>query len=98
MLLGFRDRDWVGVDKMAYASISANQNELPEGWAGAASLEQPEETFDCHIHDLIGRFFARRQMDDVAYPIQGILYRLAMLYGAAHNLEPVIAIEHTLVA
>ena len=71
MLLRLGDRDRVGIDEMADAGIAADQDELLEGRADAAGLQQPEQALDRHVHDLIGRFLAGRQVHARGSPLPG---------------------------
>ena len=50
---------------MADAGVAADQDELARRRAGAEFLEQPEQPLDRDVHDVVRRFLAGGEMDDV---------------------------------
>ena len=61
----FGDRPVVAVEEMADAGVAADQDELARGRAGAEFLEQPEQALHRHVHDVVRRFLAGGEMDDM---------------------------------
>ena len=59
---------------MPHRGIAANQDELLEGRAGAALLQQPEQAFDRDIHYLVGTFLAGGAMHNVRHALHGRLH------------------------
>jgi hypothetical protein len=55
------------INEMPHARIAADENKLLKRGTGATRFENPKQTFDRHIHDLIGSLFAGRQMIDMRH-------------------------------
>jgi hypothetical protein len=78
---------------MSDSRVPADQNELLKCRAGAAGFQQPEQALDCHIHDLVWRFLAGCQVENVGDTIHCIFYNFAVLNGAVDGLYSFVRFE-----
>ena len=64
MSLRLGDRNGVRVNKVSKPGIAADHDKLLKCRTRATGFKQPEQAFNCHIHDLVRSFLAGGQMDE----------------------------------
>ena len=67
----------VGVEEVAHASVSTNQNELLKGIARATPFEEPEEPLYSHINDVIRSLLAGSEMNHMGDALQRVFHIIA---------------------
>jgi hypothetical protein len=87
----------MGINEMSHPRIATNQNKLLKCEASATGFENPEQTLDRYIHDLIRYLFAGGQMDDMRHAIHDFIYNRAVFDGAMDILYPFLGIQFTVV-
>jgi len=98
VLLLLCDRDQVWVEEMSEGSVSSDENELPKRVAGARLLQQPEQSFHCDIHHLVGSFLAGRAMNDVCDPLHCGAHGLAVGDVSFYDFNSLMRIGNSVVA
>jgi hypothetical protein len=98
MFLGFGDGDGMRINEMPHARVAADHDELLECGGGAAGFEQPEETFDRHIHNLLRRLFDGCEMQNMRDTVHCFFDEVAMLDGAVNVLNAWVRGEFAVVA
>ena len=98
MFLLFRDRRRMVVEKMADRSVAADQDELLERRPGAALFEQPKESLNSNVDNIVGRFFARGAMQYMRNAIQGSAHHCTIRNIALDNFQPRARIQKSVVA
>ena len=98
VFLLFCDGHGVRIDKVAHACVATNKDELFEGATFSAGFEQPEETFDCDVHDAVGSFFAGGQMEDVGDAVHCCVDVVLIGHITACNFEAVLWVDYAVVA
>ena len=83
---------------MPHARIAADEQEAAKLATGPALFEQPEEPLDGHVHDVVGRLLARRQMQDMRDAANRPGRDLALRDGAVHDLEPIAGRQRAVMA
>jgi hypothetical protein len=83
---------------MSDACVAANHDELLKGLADAAGFQEPEQAFDSHIHDAVGRLFAGRKMEDMCDAMHGFFNVVTVFDGTVDILNPLARFEFTIVA
>ena len=76
--------------KVSDTGIASDEEELLEPIGNPGFLQQPEEPFYSHVHDVFWRFFAGRQVNDMGDVPHGLLDESAIGNGAIHGFDPIM--------
>ena len=87
------DRPRMAIEEMTDPGIAANEDELLPGRACPERLQQPEQSFDCYVHDVGGRFLARVKVYNMGNIDEGCGRDGAIGERTPHHFDPVCLIE-----
>jgi hypothetical protein len=88
----------VRVREMADGAIATDENKLAEGLARAALFEEPEETFDGNVDNIVGSFFASGAMNDMSDASHGAADDVPFGDIASDDFEAIVGTEGAIVA
>lgn len=82
---------------MSESRIAPDQQDPLKGIVRPAFFEKPEQSFDCDIHDVVGRFFACCAMDHMRDTLHCCVHNLAIRNGAFHDLKAIVRFRYAVV-
>src|SRR5512145_1474005 len=83
------------INEMTHTRVATDQDELLKCRTGSARFKKPEQTFHCHIHDLIWSFLAGGKLHYVRHTFHCFFNHMAVFNGAVNILDSLVRFKIT---